>query len=184
VTGRSEVVHVRGGGLNLAGSLINTGSVLALFWVLDHHLGQTLTGVYIQAFALRRILQTIALGGMRSAMTRFVAIDLADDDDASLRGTIAVGIAVSVGLAAILGIILFLAAPWVATSVYGDPELVAGLRWVAVGLPSAAFTIVVLSATTGWRTMRPNAIVGSMFEPILQVVLTAMALALGASPAR
>ena len=66
VTGRSEVVHVaRGGGLNLAGSLINTGSVLALFWVLDHHLGQTLTGVYIQAFALRRILQTIALGGMR-----------------------------------------------------------------------------------------------------------------------
>ena len=181
VTGRSEVVHVaRGGGLNLAGSLINTGSVLALFWVLDHHLGQTLTGVYIQAFALRRILQTIALGGMRSAMTRFVAIDLADDDDASLRGTIAVGIAVSVGLAAILGIILFLAAPWVATSLYGDPELVAGLRWVAVGLPSAAFTIVVLSATTGWRTMRPNAIVGSMFEPILRVVLTALALTLGA----
>ena len=181
VTGRSEVVHVaRGGGLNLAGSLINTGSVLALFWVLDHHLGQTLTGVYIQAFALRRILQTIALGGMRSAMTRFVAIDLADDDDASLRGTIAVGIAVSVGLAAILGVILFFAAPWVATSVYGDPELVAGLRWVAVGLPSAAFTIVVLSATTGWRTMRPNAIVGSMFEPILRVVLTAVALTLGA----
>jgi O-antigen/teichoic acid export membrane protein len=181
VTGRSEVVHVaRGGGLNLAGSLINTGSVLALFWVLDHHLGQTLTGVYIQAFALRRILQTIALGGMRSAMTRFVAIDLADDDDASLRGTIAVGIAVSVGLAAVLGLLLFFAAPWVATSVYGDPELVAGLRWVAVGLPSAAFTIVVLSATTGWRTMRPNAIVGSMFEPILRVVLTAVALALGA----
>ena len=154
--------------------------MLALFWVLDHHMGQTLTGVYIQAFALRRILQTIALGGMRSAMTRFVAIDLADDDDASLRGTIAVGIAVSVGLAAILGVILFFAAPWVATSVYGDPELVAGLRWVAVGLPSAAFTIVVLSATTGWRTMRPNAIVGSMFEPVLRVVLTAVALALGA----
>ena len=56
----------------------------------------------------------------------------------------------------------------------------AGLRWVAVGLPSAAFTIVVLSATTGWRTMRPNAIVGSMVEPILRVVLTAVALALGA----
>jgi O-antigen/teichoic acid export membrane protein len=124
--------------------------------------------------------KTIALGGMRSAMTRFVAIDLADDDDAALRGTIAVGIAVSVGLAAILGIILFIAAPWVAGSVYGDPELVAGLRWVAVGLPSAAFTIVVLSATTGWRTMRPNAIVGSMFEPILRVVLTALALTLGA----
>jgi O-antigen/teichoic acid export membrane protein len=181
VTGRTEVVHVaRGGGLNLVGSLINTGSVLALFWVLDHHLGQTLTGVYIQAFALRRILQTIALGGMRSAMTRFVAIDLADDDDAALRGTIAVGIAVSVGLAAILGLLLFLAAPWLATTVYGDPELLAGLRWVAVGLPSAAFTIVVLSATTGWRTMRPNAIVGSMFEPILRVVLTAGALMLGA----
>ena len=179
--GRSEVVHVaRGGGLNLAGSLINTVSVLALFWVLDKNLGQTQTGIYIQAFALRRILQTIALGGMRSAMTRFVAINLADDDDASLRGTIAVGIAVSVGLATILGLVLFLAAPWLANTVYGDPEMLDGLRWVAVGLPSAAFTIVVLSATMGFRTMRPNAIVGSMAEPILRVTLTAAALAIGA----
>ena len=181
LSGRSEVVHVaRGGGLNLAGSLVNTLSVLGLFWVLNQNLGQTLTGIYIQAFALRRILQTIALGGMRSAMTRFVAIHLADDDDAALRGTIAVGIAVSVGLATLLGLLLFFAAPWLATSVYGDPELVAGLRWVALGLPSASFTIVVLSATMGWRTMRPNAIVGSMGEPIARVVLTAIALGLGA----
>ncbi len=181
VSGSAEVIHVaRGGGLNLAGSLINTVSVLGLFWVLNKNLGQTLTGIYIQAFALRRILQTIALGGMRSAMTRFVAINLADDDDAALRGTIAVGIAVSVGLAAILGVVLLFAAPWLANSVYGDPELVTGLRWVAVGLPSASFTIVVLSATMGWRTMRPNAIVGSMAEPLIRVALTAGALALGA----
>ena len=111
----TEVIHVaRGGGLNLAGSLINTLSVLVLFWFLDRNLGKTLTGVYIAAFALRRILQTIALGGMRSAMTRFVAIHLADDDDARLRGTIVVGVTISVGLATILGVILFLAAPWVA----------------------------------------------------------------------
>ena len=180
-SGSSEVVHVAlGGGLNLAGALVNTFSVLLLFWVINHHLGKTLTGVYIQAFALRRILQTIALGGMRAAMTRFVAIHLADDDDASLRGTIIVGIAVSVGLASVLGIILFFAAPWLASSVYGDPELVAGLRWVAIGLPSAAFTIVVLSATTGWRTMRPSALVGMMAEPVLRVVLTAGVLLLGA----
>ena len=47
VSGSAEVVHVaRGGGLNLAGSLINTVSVLALFWVLNKNLGQTLTGIY------------------------------------------------------------------------------------------------------------------------------------------
>jgi O-antigen/teichoic acid export membrane protein len=181
VSGSSEVVSVaRGGGLNLAGSLVNTLSVLVLFWVLDRNLGKTLTGVYIAAFALRRILQTIALGGMRSAMTRFVAIHLADDDDARLRGTIVVGIAVSIGLATILGVALFVAAPWLADSVYSNPEVLDGLRWVAVGLPSAAFTIVVLSATTGWRTMKPSAIVGFMAEPIIRVMLTATALALGA----
>jgi O-antigen/teichoic acid export membrane protein len=179
--GSREVVHMAlGGGLNLAGALVNTFSVLVLFWVINHHLGKTLTGVYIQAFALRRILQTVALGGMRAAMTRFVAIHLADDDDASLWGTIIVGIVVSVGLGTLLGVILFFAAPWLANSVYGDPELVAGLRWVAVGLPSAAFTIVVLSATTGWRTMRPSALVGMMTEPVLRVVLTALVLLLGA----
>ena len=108
-SGGSEVIHVaRGGGLNLAGSLVNTLSVLVLFWFLDRNLGKTLTGVYIAAFALRRILQTIALGGMRSAMTRFVAIHLADDDDARLRGTITVGIVISVGLATLLGVIALL----------------------------------------------------------------------------
>ena len=176
-----EVVNVaRGGGLNLAGSLVNTLSILVLFWVLDHHLGKTLTGVYIAAFALRRILQTIALGGMRSAMTRFVAIHLADKDDARLRGTIAVGIGISVGLASILGLALFAAAPWVAGSFYSNPEVQAGLRWVAVGLPSAAFTIVVLSATTGFRTMKPSSIVGFMAEPAIRVILTTLALTFGA----
>jgi len=179
-SGGSEVIHVaRGGGLNLAGSLVNTLSVLVLFWFLDRNLGKTLTGVYIAAFALRRILQTIALGGMRSAMTRFVAIHLADDDDARLRGTIAVGIVISVGLATLLGVALFFAAPWMADSFYSNPEVLDGLRWVAVGLPSAAFTIVVLSATTGFRTMKPSAIVGFMVEPIVRVVLTAVVLTLG-----
>ena len=172
---RSEVVHVaRGGGLNLAGSLINTVTVLALFWVLNQNLGQTQTGIYIQAFAIRRILQTIALVGMRSAMTRFVAIHLADDDDASLRGTIVVGIAVrSAGDRPGRGPVLRRAVA-LQQRLWGPGD---GRRPPLGGgrAPSAAFTIVVLSATMGWRTMRPNAIVGSMAEPIIRVVLTAAA---------
>lgn len=168
-----------GGGLNIVGGLVNQACLFGLTILLARWLGSTDVGTYAQAFAIRQILTLVALGGMRSAMTRYVAIHRAEDDPAALRGTIRFGLLFSVGMSTVFAIGLFAASSWLAFDAFNDPGLESGLRWVAIGLPSACFTVAALSATQGFRTQRPNALAGNMLEPLLRLGLTALVLAVG-----
>ncbi len=168
-----------GGGLNVAGGFVNQVSLFGLTILIARWLGPSDVGTYSQAFAMRQVLMLVALGGMRSAMTRYVAIHRADDDPAALRGTVRFGLAFTLASASVLGVLLFVLAPWLAHSAFRDPALESALRWVAIGLPSAAFTVAALSATQGFRTQRPNALVGNMLEPALRLVLTLVVLSAG-----
>jgi O-antigen/teichoic acid export membrane protein len=168
-----------GGGLNIAAGLVNQGCLFGLTILLARWLGSADVGTYAQAFAVRQVLVLMALGGMRSAMTRYVAIHRADNDPAALRGTIRFGLAFTVGTSALFGVVLFAASHWLAYHAFNDPAMESALRWVAVGLPSACFVVATLSATQGFRTQRPFAFVGNMLEPILRLVLTVMVLLAG-----
>ena len=53
------------------------------------------------------------------------------------------------------------------------------LRYVAFAIPPGAVTAVALAACSGFRTMRPNALIGLMLDPILRLVLIVGALQLG-----
>ena len=168
-----------GGGLNIAAGLVNQGCLFGVTILLARQLGSSDVGTYAQAFAIRQLLVLMALGGMRSAMTRYVAIHRADDDPAALRGTIRFGLAFTVGTSVVFGVALFAASHWLAFEAFNDPAMESALRWVAVGLPSACFVVATLSATQGFRTQRPFAFVGNMLEPILRLVLTVGVLAAG-----
>ena len=175
----SEVRRLAGGGLNIAAGLVNQGCLFGVTILLARQLGSSDVGTYAQAFAIRQLLVLVALGGMRSAMTRYVAIHRADDDPAALRGTIRFGLAFTVGTSVVFGVALFAASHWLAFEAFNDPAMESALRWVAVGLPSACFVVATLSATQGFRTQRPFAFVGNMLEPILRLVLTIGVLAAG-----
>jgi len=79
----------------------------------------------------------------------------------------------------VFGVALFAASHWLAYDAFKDPGLESALRWVAIGLPSACFTVAALSATQGFRTQRPNALAGNMLEPVLRIVLTVLVLVMG-----
>ena len=71
---------------------------------------------------------------------------------------------------------LFASSGWISTSLYDQPELLVPLRYVAFAVPPAALTVAALAACSGFRTMRPNAFIGLMLDPILRVVLVVTAL--------
>ena len=60
-----------------------------------------------------------------------------------------------------------------------DPSLVTGIRLTGLTLPASTISDAALSATQGWRTQRPYTFIGLIFEPVLRLVLTALALAFG-----
>ena len=168
----------RGGGLNLIGAVLNQAALFAIMAVLANVLGSRAVGRYAECYALLSLLGLLSLAGFRSALTRFVAIHLADDDAAGLRGTVRLGLGVTLAGSVVLGAGLAAVAPWVA-SLFHDPGLADGIRLVGLTLPAAAFSDAALAATQGWRTQRPFTLIGRIYEPLARLALTVLALALG-----
>jgi O-antigen/teichoic acid export membrane protein len=167
----------RGGGLNLVGAVCSQLSLFAIISMLAR-LGEQDVGRYASCFALLSLLGLLSLAGFRAALTRFVAIHVADGDARRLHGTLRLGLGLTVVASSLIGIGLALAAPWTA-GVLKDPELEGLIRLVGLTLPAATFTDAALAATQGWRTQRPFTLIGRIFEPLLRLGLTVLALALG-----
>jgi O-antigen/teichoic acid export membrane protein len=168
----------RGGGLNLLGALCSQGALFLVMLLLARELGTAAVGRYAQCYALLALLGLLSLSGFRAGLTRFVAVHLADDDPASIRGTVRLGLAISGAGAVLIGAVLAAVAPAVAGLLH-DPRLTGGLRLVALALPAAVVCEAALAATRGWRTQRPFTLVGQLYEPGARLVLTAVALVAG-----
>ena len=170
----------RGGGLNLLGQVCSQAAMLLITLLLARRLGRDDVGRYAQAFAVLSLLGLVSLSGLRTGLTRFVAVHLAEGTAGALRGTVRIGIGLSTGSAGVLGVALFLAAPWLAHGAFHDPRLVLPLQVVALVLPAATFTDSALAATQGFRTMKPFALVGLVSEPLLRLGLSGALVAAGA----
>lgn len=169
----------RGGGLNLAGAFFSQVVVFGITALLARGLGQVDLGLYTQAYAFLALLSLLSLSGFRNALTRFVAVFRADDDAGAMRGTIRLGLATTIVSSMAFGGALFLAAPGLAADVFSDVRLAEPLRFAALALPFTAFTDAALSATQGFKTMRPYAMIGLVVEPAVRVGVTAALVAAG-----
>ena len=170
---RSEVLGMaRQGGLNSLGSIFNQALRFAITFLLALLLGPPGAGLYYQSFAFLAFLSLVASGGSTLTLTRYVAVHRADHDEGALRGTLRLGLITPPLLAAAIGIALFFLTPWLAQVTFNDPRLVPLLRLVALALPATAFTDAALSATQGFKTMRPYALINLFFEPACRVLLT------------
>jgi len=195
ITGRSEVAAAapestsdygdrqvrgmaRGGGLNLLGALLSQGALFLVMLLLARALGIDDVGRYAQSYALLALLSLLSLSGFRAGLTRFVAVHLADDDPASIRGTVRLGLLISGAGAVLIGGLLFGFSKALAGGLH-DPGLASGFRLVALALPAAVICEAALAATRGWRTQRPFTMIGQIYEPFTRLLLTGVALLAG-----
>jgi len=171
----SQIVGLaRGGGLNLIGAVCNQLAGLGITLLIARELGRAQLGRYAQAYAVMAILGLLSLSGLRTGMLRFVAVHRAERDPGSVRGVVRLGIALTTGSSLLLGIGLFFAAPWLVEVVFHDERLVLPLQFVALTLPAATLMDSALAATQGYRTMKPYAVIGLMFEPLARLGVTAL----------
>lgn len=169
----------RGGSLNLAGAILGQAAVFSILLLLARWFDIREVGRYAQCYAVLSLLGLLALSGFRAGVTRFVAVHLADDDPAAVRGTVRLALLVSGGAAALLGVLLAVAAPWLADRLH-DPALTGGLRLMALTLPAMTLCEAALAATRGWRSQRAFTLIGQVYEPVCRLLLTAVLLILGA----
>jgi capsular exopolysaccharide synthesis family protein len=169
----------RGGGLNLVGAVCNQLAGLGITLLIARELGRAQLGRYAQAYALMALLSLLSLSGLRTGMMRFVAVHRADRDPGAVRGVVRLGIGLTTSASLVLAAGLYAAAPWLVRVAFDDPQLAVPLRFVAMTLPALALTDSALAATQGYRTMKPYALIGLMFEPLARLGLTALVLSRG-----
>ncbi|MFI6760041.1 flippase [Micromonospora sp. NPDC050417] len=169
----------RGGVLNLASAVLSQAALFLVMLLLARVLGVREVGRYAQVYAVLSLLGLLSLSGFRAGLTRFVAVHLADDDPAAIRGTIRLGLVISAAASTVIAVGLAVGAPWLARALH-DPQLTGGLRLVALALPAATVCEAALAATRGWRRQRAYALIGQVYEPVTRLLLTALALLVGA----
>lgn len=178
--GDREIVGMaRGGGLNLVSAAFSQAVMLITLVVIARTLGRDDIGLYTQAYAFLSILNLLAMSGLRAGLTRFVAVHRADGDLGAVRGTVRLGLGLTVALAVVFAAILHVAAPWLARTAFDDPRLLVPLRYVAWTLPAVTFMDTALAATQGFKTMKAFALISLVFEPAARLALTWIALEAG-----
>lgn len=164
----------RGGGLNVVGAAINQGSLFLIMAVLALNTTSADVGRYSMCYALLTILTLVALGGLRATLTRFVAMRLADEDPGAVRGTIRLGMAIAVGLGLAVAAVVAVLAGWLADLLH-ESGMRDGILLVSAAILASTIEGAALAATQGWRSQRAFTLIGSIIDPGLRLVLTAVA---------
>lgn len=119
--------------------------------VLGRELGPEGLGVYTLAFTIYLFGMQFAAFGIGSALTKYVAEFL--EDKVAIRNYVSSGMTSSIITGGLMGVVLFLLAPYIAISFFHVPELEPLIQLTAVCYPFIAIQKAVLGTLNGFRRM-------------------------------
>ena len=176
--GTKEVA--RGGLANIVGSALAGGTGFAVTWIVARSLGSEQAGAFFAATAAFVLAGGLAKLGTQTGLvywpSRLRATGRADLLGACLRTGLTPVIATSL----VLAVAMWMAAPAIARTTAHEAGSVvgahtAGLRVLAAFLPLQALTDALLTATRGYRAMRPTVLLDRVLRSALQLLLVAAA---------
>lgn len=142
--------------------------------ILGRELGPDGLGVYTLAFTIYLFGVQFAAFGIGAALTKYVAEFL--DDQVAIRNYVSSGMTSSIITGALMGVVLFLLAPYIATSFFHVPELEPLVQLTALCYPFIAIQKAVLGTLNGFRRMHLYALLNIIQN--VTVVVASIALVL------
>ncbi len=170
----------RGGAVNLVAAGFAGLAGLLITALVARGLGAAEAGVFFAATSAFLLAQMLAKLGTDTGLVYWLARLRAVRRFDLLHRCLRIGLGPVLVGSVVAGLLLFFTAPWLAglpalTDPHGSVPhagtFVLQLRVLAVFLPVAAVSDALLSATRGYRTMRPTALVEKTARPALQLVL-------------
>ncbi|GAB2599286.1 hypothetical protein Aab01nite_75580 [Paractinoplanes abujensis] len=170
----------RGGLANMAGSALAGGTGVVVTWVVARSLGAEQAGAFFAATAAFVLAGGLAKLGTPTGLVYWPARLRATGRAHLLGACLRTGLTPVMVLSVALAVALWLTAPAIARMTAGEAGHVvaahtAGLRVLAVFLPLQAMTDALLTATRGYRAMRPTVMLDRVVRSGLQLVLVGIA---------
>ena len=175
----------RGGMLNLVGTGVSGMANLVLVVLVTRGFPKAEAGIFFAATTVFLLGVRISDLGVSTGLVYFMARFRALGLQYRIKQILKVGLTPAVIASVITGTALFVFAPELASvAVRGHPGPFATfLRILAVFLPVAMLSDATLSATRGYGTIRPTALVEKVARPAAQVLLTLVAVLLASGNA-
>ncbi|WP_250001173.1 MATE family efflux transporter [Actinoplanes sp. M2I2] len=170
----------RGGLANMAGSALAGGTGVVVTWVVARSLGAEQAGAFFAATAAFVLVGGLAKLGTQTGLVYWPARLRATGREHLLGACLRAGLVPVVVLSIVLAVAMWLAAPAIAHVTARETAHVidahtAGLRVLAAFLPLQALTDALLTATRGYRAMRPTVLLDRILRSVLQLVLVGAA---------
>jgi O-antigen/teichoic acid export membrane protein len=170
----------RGGLANMVGAALAGGTGVAVTWIVARSLGAEQAGAFFAATAAFVLAGGLAKLGTQTGLVYWPARLRATGRAHLLGACLRAGLLPVVVLSVVLAAALWLAAPAVARITAHDAAGVvgahtAGLRVLAAFIPLQALTDALLTATRGYRAMRPTVLLDRILRSALQLLLVGAA---------
>jgi O-antigen/teichoic acid export membrane protein len=166
----------RGGLANMVGSALAGGTGVAVTWVVARALGAEQAGAFFAATAAFVLAGGLAKLGTQTGLVYWPARLRATGRSHLLGACLRTGLGPVTALSVVLAVAMWSGAPAIARITATDaPQVVAehttGLRMLALFLPLQALTDALLTATRGYRAMRPTVLLDRLLRSALQLLL-------------
>ncbi len=145
--------------------------------VLGRELGPDGLGVYTLAFTIYLFGMQFAAFGIGAALTKYVAEFL--EDKVAVRNYVSSGMTSSIITGGLMGVVLFLLAPYIAISFFHVPELEGMIQLTALCYPFIAIQKAVLGTLNGFRRMHLYALLNIIQNVAVVAVSIALVLFFG-----
>ncbi|MEV4638157.1 polysaccharide biosynthesis C-terminal domain-containing protein [Actinoplanes sp. NPDC049548] len=166
----------RGGLANMVGSALAGGTGVMVTWVVARALGAEHAGAFFAATAAFVLVGGLAKLGTQTGLVYFPARLRATGRDHLLGACLRTGLTPVLVLAVLLAAGMWFGASWIADlTAGGSAEVASGLRILALFLPLQALTDALLTATRGYKAMRPTVTLDRVLRSTLQLLCVGVA---------
>lgn len=166
----------RGGLANMVGAALAGATGVVVTWIVARVLGAEQAGAFFAATAAFVLAGGLAKLGTQTGLVYWPARLRATGNEHLLGACLRAGLLPVAGSSIVLAAAMWVAAPEIAritAHVVGGHTT--GLRVLALFLPLQALTDALLTATRGYRAMRPTVLVDRVLRSALQMVLVGAA---------
>ena len=161
----------KGAGISFIGQVLSTClkyiSQVSLAWFL----GSANFGIYTIGLAIYQISELFARLGLELGVIRYASIYLEKNEKSLLKGVFIKGIILPLINGLIIGIVLFLLAPFLANYIFNEPALIPVIQIFALTIPFGASTTVTAFATTSFQSTTYRTIAWDLMIPLLNFLL-------------
>ena len=159
----------------VAGKLVG----VCLQAVLSRGLGKALYGTYALAFSIMQILREVGAMGLHGGVVRFGAEAQAKNKPARVKGTLLASLGIGAVASLLLAAGLYGASDWLASAAFRDAGLGSVLRAFAIACPFYVITFLSSRAARGLQVMLADVAVGTVAQPLVNLLLISGAFLLG-----